>query len=198
MGGSPLRVEAFYQDAVDGLAQLPGAESAAVTSNLAFDFNDSHNQFRLPDRPIPAPSEYPTAEYRIVSRDYFRAMGIPLQQGRIFSGEEPMPAFASDAPNMPQIIEAMQKLPLDIVVTRSFAQRWWPGQDAVGKGILMGPPDLEIAHATVIGVVGDSSQDNLGQTDHEEFYMSIRRPGAHSGYGGTLWGAGVQRGAALA
>ena len=175
VGGSQLRVAAFYQDAVERLAQLPGVESAAVTSNLAFDFNDSHNQFRLPDRPVPRPTEFPAASYRIVTRDYFRSMGIPLLQGRVFSGQEPMPDFTSDAPKMDEIIGALRKLPLDIIVTRSFAQRYWPGQDAIGKGIILGPPDLEIAHATVVGVVGDSSQDSLGQTDHEEFYMSLRQ-----------------------
>ena len=61
MGGSLLRVGAFYQDAADRLAQLPGVESAAVTSNLAFGFNDSHNQFRPLDRPAPSPNDYPSS-----------------------------------------------------------------------------------------------------------------------------------------
>jgi len=175
VGGSPLRVAAFYTDAAESLAQLPGVESAAVTSNLAFGFNDSRNQFRLLDRPVPPPSDYPSASFRIVTRDYFRAMGIPLQQGRVFSGDEPMPSITSDSPKMNEAIEALRKLPLDIVVTRSFARRYWPGQDPIGKGILLGPPDIEIAHATVIGVVGDTTQENLSQTDHAEFYMSLRQ-----------------------
>jgi putative ABC transport system permease protein len=175
VGGSPLRVAAFYTDAAQRLAELPGVESAAVTSNLAFDFNDSHNQFRLLDRPVPAPADYPSASYRVVSRDYFKAMGIPLLQGRVFSGDEPMPVFASDHPGMEESVKALQKLPVEMVVTRSFAQRYWPGQDPVGKAIVMGPPDIEIAHARVIGVVGDTTQDSLGQTDHEEFYLSLRQ-----------------------
>src|ERR1019366_3239288 len=43
------------------------------------------------------------------------------------------------------------------------------------KSLLLGPPNLEIAHMNVIGVVGDSSQDSLGQRDHEEFYVSLRQ-----------------------
>ena len=175
LGGAPLRVEAFYADAAERLAHLPGVEAAAATNNLAFDFNDSHNQFRLLDRPVPAPSEYPSASFRIVTRDYFRAMGIPLLQGRVFSGDEPMPSFSTENPKMGEIVGALRKLPLDMMVTRSFAQRYWPGQDPIGKTILMGPPDMEIAHGTIIGVVGDSSQDSLSQTDHEEFYLSLRQ-----------------------
>jgi predicted permease len=175
LGGSQLRTAAFYQDAVERLAQLPGVESAAVTSNLAFGFNESHNQFRVADRPVPPPTEFPSASFRIVTRDYFRAMGIPLLQGRLFSGQEPMPSFTSDAPRMDEIIPALRKLPTDIIVTRSFAQRYWPGQDAIGKSIIMGPPAMEIGHCTVIGVVGDSSQYSLDQTDHEEYYVSLRQ-----------------------
>jgi putative ABC transport system permease protein len=175
LGGSQLRTAAFYQDAVERLAQLPGVEAAAVTSNLAFGANESHNQFRVADRPVPPPTEFPAASFRIVTRDYFRAMGIPLLQGRFFSGQEPLPAFVSDVPKMDEIIPAMRKLPMDIIVTRSFAQRYWPGQDAIGKAIIMGPPELEIAHCTVIGVVGDSSQYSLDQTDHDEYYVSLRQ-----------------------
>jgi len=175
MGGSLLRAAAFYQDAADRLAQLPGVESAAVVSNLAFGFNDSHNQFRPLDRPVPPPSDFPSASERIVSADYFRTMGIPLLQGRVFDGKEQTPTFASAAPSMNEAIAALRALPMDIVVTRSFAQRFWPGENPVGKRILLGPPDIEIAHCTVIGVVGDSTQDNLSQTNHEEFYISLRQ-----------------------
>jgi putative ABC transport system permease protein len=174
-GGAPLRVEAFYEEAAQRLAHLPGVESAAVTSNLAFGFNDSHNQFRPEDKPAPAPGDYPTASFRIVSEDYFRTMGIPLLQGRVFNGTEPMPVLPMNAPKMQEAIAALGRLPMEIVVTRSFARRYWPGEDAVGKRVLLGPPDIQIAHCTVIGVVGDSTQDSLGQTDHEEFYASIRQ-----------------------
>jgi len=175
MGGSVLRLAAFYQGAADRLAQLPGVESAAVTSNLAFGFNDSHNQLRPEDRPAPPPSQYPTVSERIVSADYFRTMGIPLLQGRVFDDKEQMPTFTSAAPSMNEAIAALQRLPMDIVVTRSFAQHFWPGENPLGKRIVLGPPDIEIAHCTVIGVVGDSTQDNLSQTNHEEFYVSLRQ-----------------------
>jgi predicted permease len=183
VGGAPLRIAAFYQDAVERLAHLPGVEAAAATSNLAFGHNNSFNSFRLLDRPVPTSNEYPTASERIVTRDYFQAMGIPLLQGRVFNDQEPMPVFPSDTPKMNEILGALQKLPLDVIVTRSFAQRWWPGQNPIGKGFVLGTPSMDIARGTIIGVVGDSTQDNLGQTGHEEFYMSLRQfpfSGEHS------------------
>jgi putative ABC transport system permease protein len=174
-GGSPSRVAEFYQEAADRLAQLPGVEAAAVTSNLAFGFNDSHNQFRLPDRPVPSPGDFPSASYRVVSPAYFRAMSIPVLQGHVFTGSEPAPRLPSGAPSMKDALAALQKTPMDIVVTRSFAQHYWPGQNPVGKGLLLGPPDIQIAQCTVVGVVGDSTQDSLGQSNYEEFYVSLRQ-----------------------
>ncbi|HEX8710529.1 MAG TPA: ABC transporter permease [Terracidiphilus sp.] len=175
LGGSPIRIAAFYREAEDRLAKMPGVEAAAVTSNFAFGFNDSHNQFRLADRPAPSPEDYPSASFRIVSADYFRTMGIPLLQGRVFSDMEPMPSLPAGAPAMKDAIAAMQKLPMDVIVTQSFAQHYWPGQSPVGKHILLGPPSIQIATCTVVGVVGDTTQDDLRETNHEEFYVSLRQ-----------------------
>ncbi len=175
VGRSLPRIGAFYTEAAERLAQLPGVEAAAVTSNLPFGNTDSYMAFRLLDRPIPAPAEYPSTQRRIVSRDYFRVLGIPLQQGRCFNGKEPMLSFSSEAPKLGEMVAALRKLPFDGIVTRSFAQRYWPREDPIGKRLLLGSPNVEIAVVTVVGVVGDTSQDSLGQTNHEEFYLSLRQ-----------------------
>ncbi len=174
-GGSLPRVGAFYTEAVERLAQMPGVEEAAVTSNLPFGNTDSYMAFRLLDRPVPPAGEYPAAQRRIVSRDYFHVLEIPLQQGRCFNGQEPILSFPSDAPKLDEMVAVLRKLPFDGIVTRSFAQRYWPGENPIGKRLLLGSPDVEIAVATVVGVVGDTSQDSLGQTNHEEFYLSLRQ-----------------------
>ena len=175
MGYSLTRVGAFYEEAAERLARLPGVTAAAVTSNLPYGEYDSRTTFRLLDRPIPAPSEYPSAPYRIISRDYFRAMGIPLQQGRFFSGEEPMPSFSSEAPKLDEILAAFRKVSFDGIVTRGFAQHYWPDENPIGKRFLTGNANLQVALVTVVGVVGDTSEDKLGQTNHEEFYLSLRQ-----------------------
>jgi len=175
LSGSLTRTGDFYTEAAERLARLPGVEAAAVTSNLPFGYTDSYMAFRLLDRPVPAPGEYPSTQRRIVSRDYFRVLGIPIQQGRCFNGQEPMLSFSSDAPKPEEIVAALRKLPFDGIVTRSFAQRYWPGENPIGKRLLLGPPNVEIAVVTVVGVVGDTSQDSLGQTNHEEFYLSLRQ-----------------------
>jgi putative ABC transport system permease protein len=175
MDGSFLRAAAFYTEAAERLAQLPGVEAAAAVSDVAFGGSNTSNQFRLLDRPVPAPSQYPSARRRIVSRDYFRVMGIQFLQGRCFNGQEPMPSFPADAETVGDLIPTFRSLPLETVVTHSFAQRYWPGENPVGKQFLVGSPDTDLGVLTVIGVVGDTTQDNLAQTNHEEFYFSIRQ-----------------------
>ncbi len=175
MDGSFLRAGAFYTAAAERLAQLPGVEAAAAVSDVAFGGSSTSNQFRLLDRPVPAPSQYPSCRRRIVSRDYFRAMGIPLLQGRCFDGREPMPSLPPDASTVGDFINAVRTLPMDTVVTRSFAQNYWPGENPIGKRFMVGSPNKDLCVLTVIGVVGDTTQDNLAQTDHEEFYFPIRQ-----------------------
>lgn len=190
MGGSLPRAGAFYEEAAQRLGRLPGVEAAAATSNLAFGYNDSHNQFRVADRPVPDPASYPSASYRIVTQDYFRAMGIPVLQGRVFTGQEPPLAPKSEKPDMKELLEALRQLPMDGVVTRSFAQRYWPGENPIGKRLLLGPPDIPMSWITVVGVVADSTQDELGQKNHEEFYLSIRQLPAPMEFGLIVRGRG--------
>jgi predicted permease len=175
MDGSFLRAGAFYTEAAERLAQLPGVEAAAAVSDMAFGGSSTSNQFRLLDRPVPTPSQYPSCRRRIISRDYFRAMGIPLLQGRCFDGREPVPSLPPDASTVSDFLNALGTLPMDTVVTRSFAQHYWPGDNPIGKRFMVGSPNKDLCVLTVIGVVGDTTQDNLAQTDHEEFYFSIRQ-----------------------
>jgi len=175
MDGSFLRAGAFYTEAAERLSQLPGIEAAAAVSDVAFGGSITSNQFRLLDRPAPAPSQYPSCRRRIISRDYFRAMGIPLMQGRCFNGQEPLPSLPPGASGVGDFINALGTLPIDTIVTSSFAQHYWPGENAIGKRFIVGSPNKDLSVLTVIGVVGDSTQDNLAQTNHDEFYFSIRQ-----------------------
>ncbi|MBN2183585.1 MAG: ABC transporter permease [Sedimentisphaerales bacterium] len=175
MDGSFLRAGAFYAEAAERLSQLPGVEAAAAVSDVAFGGSCTSNQFRLIDRATPSPSQYPSCRRRIVSRDYFRAMGILLLQGRSFDGREPPPTLAPGASGVSDFLNSLGTLPMDTVVTHSFAQHFWPGENPIGKRFMVGSPDTDLCVLTVIGVVGDNTQDNLAQTDHEEFYFSIRQ-----------------------
>jgi putative ABC transport system permease protein len=94
----------------------------------------------------------PFALYRVVSPDYFNAMGITLQRGRFF-----------DAHDTPDATPA-------VLVNRRLAEQYWPGQDPIGKRLKVGPLDSQNSWLTVVGVVGDVRQSGLTEQKFE-FYV---------------------------
>jgi predicted permease len=91
------------------------------------------------------------AEQRVVSGDYFRAVGVPLLQGRLFDAHDDVHA------------------PHRVVVSRSLAERLYPGTDPLGQRLFTGDSDAEI-----IGVVGDVALDAEGH-DAEYVYHAHRQ-----------------------
>jgi putative ABC transport system permease protein len=127
---------------------LPGVDTAALVGALPFSGNNNRRDVRLPERPEvkDAPLFNPT------SPGYFRTVGIPLLAGRDF-------AF-TDQPNTPPVV----------IVSQSFAAKYWPGQKAVGRQIQLPAGKNVVVAATVVGMVGDAMQDALDDTDLAEFY----------------------------
>jgi predicted permease len=100
------------------------------------------------------PADQPTAVFRVVSQDYFRALGIPLLGGRSFTAED----TADAQPAM--------------VINRTMAERFWPGQDVIGKRFKIGPSDSSNPWSVIVGVVGDVRQTRLDQELKPEMYVS--------------------------
>ncbi len=101
---------------------------------------------------MPSDSNLPFAIYRVVNPDYFRAMGIPLQRGRVFDtrdSAESTPVF---------------------LVNRRLAEQFWPGEDPTGKRLKVGPADSPNPWVTIIGVVGDVRQAGLYGEQLAELY----------------------------
>jgi len=128
-------VAGFFRDLLERTAALPGVEACGVTSTLPI--GGSHNRTHMVavDLPPPPPNEMPVVEYTAVSPGYFAAMGIPLRGGRWFS-EQDGEASASVA-----------------IVDETLAQRFWPGQSAVGRQMRYGGSS-DSPPITVVGVVG--------------------------------------------
>lgn len=134
----------FQQRLLDSLATIPGVQSAALTSTIPFgdDFSDSvifaEGYEMAPGESVISPSQV------VVSPDYFQALGIPLLSGRTFDSRDREGARRA------------------IIVDERLANRFWPGQDAVGKRMFMPGsaedlmnPGPEEDRFTVVGVVGE-------------------------------------------
>jgi len=143
---------AFYDETLRKIEALPGVESAGMITFLPLSFNGMNFSFAVEGQPSASDIKLPFALFRVVSPDYFRAMGIPLRRGRFFDSRD-----SADAPPA-------------VVVNRRLAEQYWPGEDAIGKRIKIGPVDSPNAWLTVVGVVSDTRQTGLYE-QKLEFYV---------------------------
>ena len=148
----PPRVAAFHQTLLDRLRGLGGVEAAGATSHLPmyrFGFNgevsiEGGNPWR--------PGDAPLVEFRWIAGDYFRAMGVPLLKGRLFTPQ--------DRQGSTQVI----------VINQAMADKYWPGQDPLGRRVAPGSSN---SWWEVIGVVGNVRSYGLARTTPYEMYRTI-------------------------
>jgi len=135
----PRRV-AFYRTVADRLSQVPGVTSAAVVLPLPFSGMDSSASFQIAERPTGAGDPGPHGDIRRVSPGYFSALGIPLQSGRLFTGQD-----------------RAGTEPVALVDT-NLARQYWPGENPIGQHICNGFAGFcngsSGAWARIVGVVG--------------------------------------------
>lgn len=99
-----------------------------------------------------------SADWRMITEDYFQVMGLNLVQGRDLTHE------------LPEMREDGTPPPLDVVVSRSLAAAVWPGEDAVGKQAqLWVTPDRV---GTVVGVVEDMRERGPDQDERMAVYFT--------------------------
>ena len=148
----PAQRSAFYTRLCQELAAVPGVVSAGATQSLPLSGADARTPIAIDGRPVPPIAERPIVSLGIVSPDYFRAMGIRLLQGRFFAEQDNATA------------------PLAVIINESFARRFFPDENPVGKRVLMG---LEQPQAReIVGIVGDVRQIGLDTTPAEGLYLS--------------------------
>ena len=138
----------FYREYFDKLRTLPGVQSAGGVMILPMTSDAAVISFEDPEHPVPE-GQQPSADLSPITPQYFRAMQVPLLEGRDFSERDDM--------------KSLQVM----IVNQAFAQKFFPGEEVLGKklkpgaggGAQGGPPWREI-----VGVVGDI---RLGATQRE-------------------------------
>lgn len=126
-------------------AGTAGLAAAGIATELPPEGSGSINNFNLIDRPVaPGVAEH-LVPWSVATPGFFDALGIPLLEGRMFTE-----ADSNDAPPV-------------VLVSRSWAERYYPGESAVGRQMVEGgcttcPP------TTVIGVVGDVKYAGLAES----------------------------------
>ncbi len=150
----PNQRGAFYRRLSEELASLPGVVSVGAAQSLPLTGSDARAPMAIDGRPVVPIGERPIVSVNIIASDYFRTMGIPLLQGRYFGDQDNDTA------------------PLTVIINQSFARRFFPDEDPVGKRVFPGgsPQPRE-----VIGVVGDVRHTGLDTAPSEAFYISANQ-----------------------
>ena len=130
---------AFFDRLLPAVQNLPGVEVAGMISALPLQGETWVDMITRDDDHRPM-FQRPVANYRMISPDYFRAMGMPIRQGRAF--------------------EPTDRNKEVVIVSESTAARIWPGEDAVGKHCRAS--DDKDALAEVIGVTADTRTSMKG------------------------------------
>ncbi len=138
--------QAFLERLLTTLRHQPGVSAVGFTSSLPFTGHTSDNATSV-EGIQRAPGESIRTHYiSFAAGDYWRALGIPLLEGR----------FLEDADN-----HRAQRV---CVVDADFARRYWPGQSALGHRIAKDPSFTEAAATTIVGVVGSVKQIDLAES----------------------------------
>jgi putative ABC transport system permease protein len=146
---------AYFENVLERVQNSPGVRSAALVADLPLGGGEDSLGFHIIGRPDPAPDRGFEASVNIASADYFRTMEIPLRMGREFTEQD-----SETAPGV-------------AIVNDSAARRFWPGENPLGRQITFDDTQL----LTVVGVVGDVRQQNLGIAPEPEIFLDYSQPG---------------------
>ena len=143
--------EQFYRRVLDGVRALPGVHSAAYISFLPMTMPGGI--FGVEANGVPSRgADGRNASMRYTTPGFFSSMGIPLRAGRDI-GE-------TDELNRPQVA----------VVSESFAKKYFPGENPLGKRFKIAAGDEEI-----VGVVGDVKVRGLERTSEPQMYLAYKQ-----------------------
>jgi putative ABC transport system permease protein len=139
--GQPEQRVQFYQRLFERIDALPGVQASGGVSFLPLTGLGAATSIEIVGQPKPPAGEEPVADVRVVSNDYFEAMGIPLIRGRLFR-----PGDKADETNR-------------VVINQTMADKFWPGEDPIGKRVRISWDDTR--DDEIIGVVADVRHVNL-------------------------------------
>jgi putative ABC transport system permease protein len=148
----------FYKQLIEKVAALPGVQAVGAAMITPLSDKDYVLPFMIQGRPPYPAGSAPTTNYYSVTPDYFKAMGIPLLRGRLFTERD-----TKDTPRV-------------VIINETMAKRFFPGEDPIGKRLDLGDarePDWE----EIVGIVGDVKHYGLIQeTTAQTYEPHTQRP----------------------
>jgi putative ABC transport system permease protein len=143
-----------YRSLWERMSALPGVSAAGGVTALPLSGMMAWGPITIEGRTAPEGEKFINADIRTVGGDYFKAMEIPLREGRLFGDQD---------------TRTSQRV---VIVDERMARQFWPGESAIGKRIRIGGFDAtpDTPWLTIVGVVGHVKQDALDADSRIAYY----------------------------
>ncbi|HLJ39967.1 MAG TPA: ABC transporter permease [Candidatus Acidoferrales bacterium] len=141
----------FYEQALEQMTTIPGVESASLATAVPDSDTFGYHPFTGEGKAWTQDTGH-IALAESISANYFRTLHLPLLRGREFTD--------SDRTNAQRVA----------IINRSMAERYWPGEDALGKHIKRGQPDSKYPWMTIVGIVADAKYNPYLSTANNAVY----------------------------
>ena len=146
----------LHLNVMNRLRALPGVTSVGVVNNIPLDEGTGSLRVRTPE--MPSDAQPVLLSMNFTGGDYFKAMNIPMLQGRNFSNDEAITANSN------------------VILSRSAAEKLWPGQPALGRRIRPRFGNQDTLTFTVVGIVGDVKQNDWRDVGEAIIYLPLTGP----------------------
>lgn len=149
---------AFHEQLLERIRALPGVESVAGVWPLPLGGDNAIISFNIEERPAGQPKR-PQARMAFATPGYFSTAGIPLLKGRLFTEHDDT------------------KAPRVLIVNKAFADKFFPGEDVIGKRITSGataPGEKESSHE-IVGVVGSAKLFAMDAEPEPIYYFPYKQ-----------------------
>jgi predicted permease len=152
--GEPLAVQQFYTQIKDRLEAQPGVSAVGLVSAMPLGGSGmSYTSIEVEDHPR-GEGELPVfASWLLAGPGYFDAMGIDVRRGRGFDAGDGGSGFRA------------------VVVSEAYAEKYWPGADAIGRRIRFGAQNEDWYE--VVGIVDNVRQNQIEEVEQEMIYFPL-------------------------
>jgi predicted permease len=155
----------FYQQAIKRMESLPGVQAVGAINHLPMGLSGTGTEFSIEGSALTATGNAarPGGGYRVVTPNYFRALGVTVRKGRAFEERD-----STDSQPV-------------VIINETLAKRYWPNKDPLGQRLTLTreqDPKNPTGARVIVGVVGDVKHFGLAAPVIPEIYV----PQAQSGW----------------
>jgi putative ABC transport system permease protein len=153
---APGALTAYYDQVLARIAALPGVTAAGAIQHLPFSGINWIDAFEVEGQLVPSGGARPTAGYKMIAGDYFRAVGQRVVAGRPFTTADRAPGASR------------------IIVNETFARKYFgSAAAAIDRRLRAGRSGAAGTWSTIIGVVGDVRTQSLDRPAEPELYTIV-------------------------